>query len=370
MRSIAILLSVFVFSAKLYSQGCCSGGSGSPIAGGASQGVLADRQVEIAANYQYINTNKFKAGDRDTVSLFDGFNSNYLYLRLAYGLTKDLTMSVESGYFINKTQVGLNKVDTVRSSGIGDLILFPRYDILNHNTETKRTEITIGLGYKIPLGRYDDSTVVYTNPTTGQKYYTTSPPTVQPTNGSNDFIFYGFLFRGYPLKNFRIFANMLYVRKGWNPLGQKFGDYASVGLFVGKTFFEKLGVTLQVKGESIGKMKADKNIDMLALYNVDIESTGSRKVFVVPQLSFSHKNFTVYALTEVPVYQYVNQAQVVSHIQATVGISYRFFAYRSIVKNQNNGTAYICPMKCEGSESAEPGKCNMCGMELIKNKSL
>lgn len=366
MRSILLLVSIFFLSNKIYSQGCCSGGSGSPIAGGASQGVLLDRQVEIAANYQYISTNKFKAGDRDTASLFDGFKSNYLYLRLAYGITKDLTMSVESGYFLNKTQVGLNKSDTVRSSGIGDLILFPRYDVYNHTTETRRTEITLGMGYKIPLGKYDDSTVVYTNPQTGQKYYTTSPPTVQSTNGSNDFIFYGFLFRGYPLKNFRVFANALYVRKGWNPLGQKFGDYASVGLFVGKTFFKKLGVTLQVKGEAIGKMKADKNIDMLALYNVDIKSTGSRKVYFVPQVSFSQKNFTVYALTEIPLYQYLNQVQVASHFQMTFGISYRFMTARSIIKKSTSEVSYICPMKCEGSESIAPGKCPVCGMELIK----
>jgi hypothetical protein len=366
MRSIVLLASVVLFSTKSYSQGCCSGGSGSPIAGGASQGVLLDRQVEIAGNYQRISTNKFQDGDKDTASLFDSFKSNYLYLRIAYGVTKNLTFSVESGYFLNKTQVGLKKADTVQSSGIGDLILFPRYDIYNRTTETRRTEVTLGIGLKIPLGKYDDSTVVYTNPKTGQKYYTTSPPTVQSTNGSNDFIFYGFLFRGYPQKNFRVFANALYVRKGWNPLGQKFGDYSSVGLFVGKTFFKKLGVTLQIKGEHVGKMQADKNIDMLALYNVNVGSTGGSKIFFVPQLSFSQKNFSVYALTEIPLYQYVNQTQVVSHFQATVGISYRFMTYRSIIRKSDNGTTYICPMKCEGSISDAPGKCPVCGMVLIK----
>ena len=29
--------------------------------------------------------------------------------------------------------------------------------------------------------------------------------------------------------------------------------------------------------------------------------------------------------------------------------------------------AYICPMKCEGSASHEPGKCPVCAMELVKN---
>src|SRR5438445_8056271 len=101
MRSLILITSIFFISTEIHSQGCCSGGSGSPIAGGASAGVLLDRQMEIAANYQYIQTNKFYAGDRDTSKLFDNFHSNYLYFKVGYGITKDLTMSIETGYFIN-----------------------------------------------------------------------------------------------------------------------------------------------------------------------------------------------------------------------------------------------------------------------------
>ncbi len=104
MRTFLSFILITLFSIESHSQGCCSGGSGSPIAGGDSQGVLQDRQVEVAANYQYFSTNKFYVQDRDTVAMFDNLSSNYLYFRLAYGLTRNLTMSVESGYFINKTQ--------------------------------------------------------------------------------------------------------------------------------------------------------------------------------------------------------------------------------------------------------------------------
>jgi hypothetical protein len=364
-----LFTSLLLLGGKLFSQGCCSGGSGSPIAGGASQGVLQDRQMEIATNYQYITTNKFKARDHDTAALFDNFVSNYLYFRAAYGVTKDFTMSVETGYFINKTQIGLDNIDTMKSSGIGDLIIFPRYDVLNHTEEKKRTEITLGLGYKIPLGSYNDSTPTYYNPFNHHQYYTTLPPTLQPTNGANDFIFYGFFYRGFPLKNFRLFSNILYVRKGWNPLGQKFGDYASIGLFAGKTFFKSLGVTLQVKGEWVNKMKWDKNIDMLALYNIDVTSTGTRKVFFVPQIGYTFKNFNVYALSEIPVYQYVNRVQVASEMQLTVGISYRFFTYKSgVVKpTGKEGVIYTCPMHPEVTSSV-PAKCPKCGMDLVEKK--
>jgi hypothetical protein len=323
-RSLFTLL-LSLSSAIAFSQGCCSGGSGSPIAGGASQGVMQERQMELAMNHQYLSTERFLVRDRDTASLFDNLNSNYLYARIAYGVTQKLTMSIESGYFLNKTQYGLERKDTVRSSGIADLIIFPRYNLFARNTENTKTEITVGIGSKIPLGKYNDSTVVYRNPSTNQKYYTTAPPTIQPTNGSNDFIFYGFLFRGYNEAKFRVFANMIYIKKGWNALGQKFGDYSSLGLFASKTILKKVVLTLQVRGENVTMMKYDKNVDMLALYNIDFLSTGSRKVFIAPQISLSLGKWIIYVMYESPLYQYVNGTQVGSQHQVTTGLSYRFF---------------------------------------------
>lgn len=71
-------------------------------------------------------------------------------------------------------------------------------------------------------------------------------------------------------------------------------------------------------------MKTDKLVDMIAFYNIYPESTGNRKVFVAPQISYSFKNLTIYALSEIPVYQYLNGSQVGSQYQFTSGISYKF----------------------------------------------
>jgi len=35
-------------------------------------------------------------------------------------------------------------------------------------------------------------------------------------------------------------------------------------------------------------------------------------------------------------------------------------------KGAEAGTVYECPMACEGSRSAQPGKCPVCGMDLEK----
>src|SRR5687768_9246970 len=117
-KTIALFITL-LSAGSLFAQ-CCAGGGGSPIAGGSSQGVLQKYQMEINTNFQYINTNTFYRGDsRDTGLYFDSFRSHYLYTRLAYGITKDFTMSVETGYWLNKTQVELHQSDTIESSGIG-----------------------------------------------------------------------------------------------------------------------------------------------------------------------------------------------------------------------------------------------------------
>jgi hypothetical protein len=326
MRTLLFTIFLFAFSGNILAQGCCSGGSGSPVAGGISQGVLAYKQIEIGTNFQYIYSNKFLTGDKPAMDFLNSYSTKYLYSRLALGVTDRLTMSVEGGYFFNKTQVPLNKKTVDESKGISDIIIFPRYKIYEHNTEKTRDEITVGLGLKIPVGKYLDSTVVYTD-LAGKRFYTPQPPAVMPTTGSNDFIFYGFVFRGYPEKKFRIFANAIYIRKGWNPIGEKFGDYACVGLFASKTIKKNLCATLQLKGEWIGGFHSDKSADdMLAFYNVDVNSFGSKKIAIAPQVSYAYKKFSLYLLGEYPLYQYVNGTAIASEYVFTLGLSYRFFA--------------------------------------------
>ncbi len=338
--------------------------------------MLAQQQMEIASSYQYIYSNKFLSKDREINPQFDHFFSQYMYTKAAYGITKNFTFSAEIGYFINKTQIGKRDsltgipIDSLSSHGVADLILFPKYNVYSHSDSVKKIELTLGMGYKIPLGKYNDSSVVYHNPFNGKDTYSIMPPIVQPTNGSQDFIFYALFLRGFPKHNFRLFTNVTYIKKGWNPLGYKFGDYASMGLFAGKTFFKKLGVVLQVKGEWIDSMRYGKNIDMVALYNIYVSSTGSKKVSLVPQVSYSYKNFTAFVLKDIPVYEYVNGSQMRSKTVVTLGLSYRFFTTKNptCVNPSGDGEVWECPMKCEGYQYGKPGKCKECGMDLIRTK--
>lgn len=327
------LLSFFFVSKNAWTQGCCSGGGGSPIAGGASTGVLGKNQVEIGLSYQFSYSDEFYSGDRDTLNLIDGLSSHYLFFRTDYGISDRLTFSAAFGYYLDRTLMDLGYKDTISSKGIGDLILLPRYSVLNTTKENHRTEFTLGIGVKIPLGSNLDSNHVGTFPSIGE-VYAISPPTVQTTTGAVDVMFNSFVYRGYPKRKLNFFSNALYIKKGYNSLGQKFGDFFSLGLFASKTLFKRLGITAQIRGEWLGSMKVARTVNAsdLVVFGIDLKSSGYKKLIFSPQLSYTYKSITMYATNEIPFYQYLNGVQAGSLYQVTAGLVYRFNVKNNDIK--------------------------------------
>ena len=323
MRQVLISFLILGANINIYAQGCCSGGAGGPIAGGAASGVLQEYQMEISINHQFNTSKTFYTGSEVAEPLFDNLTSNYIFFRTDYGVSKKLTLSLASGYYLSKTKEAEYITSNRTSSGFSDLIIFPRYNVYNKNANFKRTEVALGIGIKMPLGTHMDSTLSYSDDWVGD-LYSINPPLVQTTNGSNDFMFYSFIFREYQKRKLRLFISALHVKKSFNSLGLKFGDYSSLGLFVSKTFFRQWGVTTQLKLEHIGKIKAAENIDLLADYNIEPISTGSNKAFFTPQISYSQKGLTFFVTSEIPIYQYLHGTQIGSQNQFTFGVNYRF----------------------------------------------
>jgi hypothetical protein len=365
--ALVLIFGVLLISDYSFGQ-CCAGGSGNPIAGGTSQGVLSKSQIEINSNFQFIDTDKFYTHDSpEPKKYFDRFHSAYMYFRFAYGITEKLTLSVEPGYFFVKEEAGLNgdPSKTYSSMGFGDLIIFPRYELVHVKAKKINFESAIGLGYKIPLGSYNDSTG-NVEPFSGQTYYVTNPQAVQLTSGAQDFIIYLFNAVRFLRADVRLFTSAIYIRKGWNPLGERLGDFTGVSLFIGKTFFSKLGTTLQVRGEWTDQIRLNNNILLYAYPNYDVEATGYKKVFVSPQVSYSFGKFTAYGLIDLPVYQFVTKTQVGTKVQTTLGVSFRFFAMKSKQDKIDIGN-YFCPMHPEVTSSFK-STCPKCGMDLEKAK--
>jgi hypothetical protein len=323
-----------------FSQGCCSGGGNNPLAGGVASGVLAKGEMEIAFSQVYSQSRKFFTGDSYSSPYFEKLNSKYLFLRTDVGITEKLTLSTALGYYLNKTiheikDENVKEQRLVSSKGFGDLILLPRYQIFNKQKKGSTRELDLGLGVKLPVGSNNDSTSIgysyFVNMNGGNQpfldsaeIWQTSPPLVQCTTGSNDVMAYLFYMHNSNVKKLNFYISGLYLHRGWNSLGIKFGDFASLSLFVGKRVIGRLNVLGQIRGEWIGKMRTHDKIDYLATYNIDVPSTGSRVLFFTPQLSYPIRKFNFFTLADIPLYQYLNGTQVGLPHQLTVGISYRF----------------------------------------------
>jgi hypothetical protein len=330
MRLIVLLIFSFLFQNLAFSQGCCSGGGSNPIAGGTATGVLQKYQMEVSLNYQNNTSNKFFEGTEEVSQegIYDKLSSEYLFLRTDYGISKKLTLSLGTGYHLNKTLSYKDQDTSASSSGFGDLIIFPRYDIYNETKGNIRTEITLGIGVKIPIGSHTDTMKITSD------VWDLIPPTIQLSTGGTDLMLYSFFLREYKKQKFRLFANSLYIRKGYNSLDEKFGDYTSLSLFASKTFFRKWGLTTQIKAERIGQIEVrqSKLLDLIVsdqyfgLPNFldKQKATGGKKLIFIPQISYSQSGITVFATAEIPLYQNLKGNQIGSKQQFTVGVNYRF----------------------------------------------
>lgn len=321
----------FLFAHKSIAQ-CCSAGSGCTIAGDVAQNVLQKRQLELSSNFQFVQTNSFYKKDKPAAfsdRTFDSFESRYQYFKLGYGVTESFTISLETGYYFTKKEIGLgeNPLTTYSSKGFGDLLIFPKYNVLNNKTEHRHDEITLGLGYKLPLGSFNDSTGNI-EPFSGQTFYVTNPTSVQLSSGAQDIVFFTQLSRRHLTSGLSVIANAYYIKKSFNPNGEKLGDYFSTGLFVSKSFFDCLGAGAQLRYEQVGQMKINENVFLFGKpSNYYPEATGYRKVFITPQVSYTIGSLSFFGSYDIPIYQYLNTSpyytQAASDFQATIGLAYR-----------------------------------------------
>ena len=330
-----LLVSVFILISQdvTFAQGCCSGGGSNPIVGGAATGVLQKYQMEVSLNYQTNQSNMFFEGAEEVEQkgIYDKLSSGYLFLRTDYGISKKLTLSFATGYYLNKALKEKNTTTTLSNSGMGDIIIFPKYDIYNKTNGNTRNEITLGFGVKLPVGSHTDTVA---SESAIPDYL---PSTVQLSTGGVDIMLYAFYFREYKKQKLRVFVNSLYIRKGYNSLDEKFGDYTSFSLFASKTVYRRWGLVAQVKGEWIGQLNAEQSKldrfenpdNWLTEFEAETffekqKATGGKKVFFIPQLSYSQDAITIFFASEIPLFQSLNGYQFASQSQFTIGVNYRF----------------------------------------------
>lgn len=298
---------------------CCS--SGNPIGGDGSNDVLNKKILRVFLSEKSSYSTDYYEGNHKSDIPFD-INSNYNFanLSLSYGLMSKLSVHTELGYFINKTQ-NINfgeRTETIKSSGIGDLLLQFRFILLEN--PLYNNQLVLGAGFKSPIGAFNEKINGIT-----------IPLSLQPSAGAFKFnasIFY---------------SNMPHISKwGFNAL-----SYIEISQKIDKGFLEyKYGTYLQLSMGAIYKitenltlvtnLKTEVRLQDKRELDITVEASGSKILYINPSLIYKFKTSYYFIInSDIPIYKYVNGLQLTNKFGISLGIrkDIKFIKKMDLIEN-------------------------------------
>jgi hypothetical protein len=229
-----------------------------------------------------------------------GGTERYLQADLSYGVSSraavfvGVPLLIQRNYDIAHGGSFLQSTDT---QGFGDILAGAHYAVLKGASH----QLVARAGIKLPTGDFRlisgfDQTI--------------NDPTLQPGTGSWDFA------TGADLTRFAMLgldwtASASYQANTTNDLQYRFGDDAIGSVTVSRTLVGRLGGSLQVKGWHKGRS---------TFLDRPVPSTGATLIYLTPGLRFAAPtSMSAYAFLQVPVYRYVNEAQLTPRLAFFVG---------------------------------------------------
>ncbi len=282
---------------------CCS--PGNPIGGLGNLGVLNEKSLKLIANYDYSFSGTYMDGTRKVDPYFvrSGY-FNHARLNLGYGIRKKITVGIGTGYFFNKTQNYVEGIIPEKKTGYGftNIDLITKYNIFGKHG----WEITSGVGLRFPLGPYN---AVFKD--------VVSAMDIQPSSGAVDYIFSIFLYKEYPENHLRFFMRSLFELKTKNPLQYKYGNLWANSLFVSLNISPQWDMIVQLRNEI---RQRDKRPAQSKPFQPEfISISGSNKLFVTPQLSYSlNPDLVLSGLVSLPLFQKYNEQQLANTVSVSV----------------------------------------------------
>lgn len=251
----------------------------------------------------------FSGSKKSDYNQIDRANYNFLSLTLGYGLSQKITFELETGYFINKTQV-YNTTPEISLTGRGfsNFNLLLKYNL--YADLSKRIYFSGAAGLKMPASRNYQSVD-----------NVELPYQLQPSQGSYGLIVKSSFVKENSLRGLRYFVTNRVEINGENPYRYKPGSSVFTSLYVSKhLMFPWLKgdwtVILQLRNELRFKdvFKGETN-----------QSTGSCLFFAVPQVNYViNEKWNISAMADLPVYRYFNGTQLASALNVSLVLSRTF----------------------------------------------
>ncbi|MFQ5588982.1 MAG: transporter [Nitrospiria bacterium] len=303
---------------------------------GAQEGISSPSQMTLDISYRYIPMDDFQSGSGSTTEVLTPSvdfenreieNEHHREVRtinelvqvdIGYGVTERFTLQLAIPLINNRTHEHYDGISATNptgtftredsSSGIGDIRLIGRYAPV----VTTRHLVVLGGGIKFPTGEY--------------KLFnaegTINEPSVQPGTGSTDYLFS--VFYDYQIIPHKLdsFVSGSYQVTTENDLDYEFGDQTLFN--VGLNYLLETEKKISVSGQ-LNFRQADRDTYETTTGGAGVPSTGSISLHFTPGIRIqSSDNLSLYSFLQLPIYQYVNEKNVVSRFGLVLGATYTF----------------------------------------------
>lgn len=267
-----------------------------PVGGTDNLLVLEKTSLRVISFYKYGQGNQYYEGSgRSDFNLISKAYYNYFSVILGYGLTPKLTLEMETGYFLNKTQnYNLTPDYSLTGSGLSNAVIMAKHSIFTE--PVNRIYITGALGAKIPFSRE-----LQWSPNNVKL-----PVEVQPTLGAYGAVFSTSIVKENSGTGMRYFLTNRIETHSSNKEDYKPGNSVFTSLYISKHLIQhwlkdNWTAILQIRNEIRGYDKIEGRKK---------ESSGSTLFFIAPQLNYVFKEEWYFsAMTDVPVYQHFKGTQ-------------------------------------------------------------
>ena len=229
-----------------------------------------------------------------------GGTERYLQCDLSYGVSSRASVFVGAPLLIQRSYDiahGGSFLQATDTKGFGDILTGVQYAVLRGTSH----RLVARAALKLPTGEFRlingfDQTI--------------NDPTLQPGTGSWDFAT-GADFTWFNMLGLDWTASASYQANTTNDLQYRFGNDAIGSVTASRTLVGRLGGSLQVKGW---------HKERSTFLDRPVPSTGATLVYLTPGLRFAAPaGMSAYAFVQVPVYRYVNEAQLTPRLALFAG---------------------------------------------------
>jgi len=326
-----LVLGLLVFVPEAWSS-CGSGNCF--LVTGTQEGIATPGQITMDISYRYIPMDDFQKGSSSTdealVPKVDFENreieenhhrevrtiNELMQVDINYGITDRFTFQIALPLINNRSHEHFDEVTPAKpqgeftredgSSGLGDIRLVAKYAPL----VSTRQLVVVGGGIKLATGEYK------LNDSSGN----INEPSIQPGTGSYDFLaslYYDYQVVPHKLDAFFSGSHQLTTE---NDLDYEFGDQTLLNIGLNYLLAEKVSLSAQVNTRIVGRdhFKTDEG-------RTGVSSTGGTYVNLTPGIRLQASDrLGLYTFVQIPVYQHVNEENLVARYGLALGATYTF----------------------------------------------